>query len=197
MTVTEPPTAPIPDVSDADDEPEFRPRPRRRAHPLTFVLGGLVIVAAGFVGGVLLQKHEDSGARANASNTAASRFSGRGGSGTTGGPSSGRGGFNGFGGGGAGGSGAGGGSVVGTVKLIDGTNIYVTDPNGNVIKVTTTPASSITKTTPTSTKNIAPGDTLVVRGASSSDGSMVAATSVTDAGVGAANGPASASGTNG
>jgi len=197
MTVTEPPTTPIPDMSEADDEPEFSPRPRRRAHPLTFVLAGLVVVGAGFVAGVLVQKHEDHGARANASNAAASRFSGRTGSGTTGGAGGGRGGSNGFGGGAAGGGGSGGGGVVGTVKLIDGTNIYVTDTTGNVIKVTTTPASAITKTTPTSTKDIAPGDTLVVRGTSSSDGSIVAATSVTDAGAGMANGSASPSGTNG
>jgi hypothetical protein len=52
-----------------DDEPEFRPRPRRRAHALTFVLAGALLVAAGFYGGVLAQKH-DAGASTSASGSA-------------------------------------------------------------------------------------------------------------------------------
>ena len=63
---------PAPPYDDGDDEPEFRPRPRRRAHALTFVLAGALLIGAGFYGGVLLQKHEDHG-----STSASAALSGR------------------------------------------------------------------------------------------------------------------------
>jgi len=66
--------------------------------------------------------------------------------------------FGGFGGGGFGGGAGGGSAVAGTVKLVDGTNVYVTDTNGNVVKVTTNGSSQLTKTDPATTKDVAPGD---------------------------------------
>jgi hypothetical protein len=169
------------EVHDRDDEPEFRPRPRRRARALTFALGGALLIAAGFLGGVLLQKHEDHGSTsaASARNALAGRFAGAGtgATGTTvaGGTGGGGGrGFGGFGGGGAGGAGA----VTGTVKLVDGTNVYVTDTSGNVVKIATGPTSQLTKTDPATTKDVAPGDVVIVRGTPNSDGSYTAQTLV-------------------
>jgi hypothetical protein len=180
---------PAPPYEDGDDEAAFRPRPRRRAHLLTFVLAGALLVGAGFYGGVLLQKHEDHGSTSASASAAlsgrAARFAAGGGatgatgatgaSGATGGGGAGGGGgrFGGFGGGGAGGGSA----VAGTVKLVDGTNVYVTDTNGNVVKVTTNGSSQLTKTDPATTKDVAPGDVVTVRGTQNSDGSY-AATSV-------------------
>ena len=40
--------------------------------------------------------------------------------------------------------GGGGGATIGTVKLVDGTNVYVQDTHGDVIKVTTSPSTQVT-----------------------------------------------------
>ncbi len=82
--------------------------------------------------------------------------------------------------------GAGGGATVGQVKLIDGTNVYVTDTTGNTVKVATT-GSTISKSAPATVTDLAIGDTIIVRGATGSDGT-VAATAITDSGAGGAAG---------
>ena len=170
---------------DGDDEPEFHPRPRRRAHTLTFALGGALLVAAGFLGGVLLQKHEDHGSTSAASGRGAlaARFAGLtsgAGTGATGttvaGGAGGGGGGRGF--GGFGGGAGGGGAVTGTVKLVDGSNVYVTDTSGNVVKIATGPSSQLTKTDPATVKDVAPGDIVIMRGTLNSDGSYTAQTLV-------------------
>ena len=166
---------PAPPYDDGEDEPEFRPRPRRRAHALTFVLAGALLVAAGFFGGVLVQKHEDHGSSAASGTTARARAFAAGigatGTGGIGGAAPRTGGFN-LGGGGAGGA------VTGTVKLVDGKNVYVTDTAGNVVKIATSGTSQLTKTDPATTKDVAPGDLVIVRGTQNSDGSYTASTLV-------------------
>ena len=160
---------PVPPYDDGDDEPEFQPRPRRRAHALTFALAGALLIAAGFYGGVLVQKHQDRGT-SSASNARARTFPAA--AGATGGTGTGaaRGaGFGGFGGGGAGG-----GAVTGTVKFVDGKNVYVTDTSGNIVKVATVASSQLTKTDPATTKDVAPGDVVLVRGPQNTDGSYTA-----------------------
>ena len=165
---------PVPPYDDGDDgEPEFRPRPRRRAHALTFVLAGALLVAAGFFGGVLLQKHEDHGSSNASGATARARaFAAGTGATGTGGTGARAGGFN------FGGGAGGGGAVTGTVKLVDGKNVYVTDTDGNVVKVATGAGSQLTKTDPATTKDVAPGDVVIVRGTQNSDGSYTASTLV-------------------
>jgi hypothetical protein len=178
-TMTNLPVPPYDDGGD-DDEPEFKPRPRRRAHALTFVLAGALLIAGGFYGGVLLQKHEDHKSNSTAATAASARtrFAAAAGTGaTTGGTgtgtggtgtgTAGRGGF-GFGGG------AGGGAVTGTVKFVDGTNVYITSATGDVVKVLTNDGSALTKTDPATTKDVVPGDTVIVRGTQNSDGSYTA-----------------------
>ena len=186
------PTIPASPYDEGDeDEPAFQPRPRRRAHRVTFLLAGALLVAAGFYGGVLLQKHEDHGssssAGANASGFAgrAARFAASGGTGTTtpgATTAGGAGGAGGTGGGGRfggfGGAGGAGGGVTGQVKLVDGANVYVTDSDGNVVKVTTNGTSQLTKTDPATTKDVAPGDVVTVRGTQNSDGSYSASSLV-------------------
>jgi hypothetical protein len=160
---------------DGDGEPEFRPRPRRRAHALTFVLGGALLVAAGFYGGVLVQKHQGGSSSASAS-TLAGRFGGAAGGTATG--ASGATGAGGTGGGGARFGGGAGGGLAGTVKFVDGTNVYVTDTNGNVVKVTTSGNTQLSKTDPATSKDVAPGDVVIVRGTQKSNGSYTASSLV-------------------
>jgi hypothetical protein len=179
----------VPPPYEDDDEPEFRPRPRRRAHALTFVLGAAVLIAAGFLGGVLLQKHEDHGTSSSATGARAGRFAAlasggstgttvAGGSGSTtagGAAGTGAGGGGGrFGGGFGGAGGGGGGGVAGTVTLVDGKNIYVTDTTGNVVKLETSASSQLSKTDPATTKDVAPGDVVTARATQNSDGSYTA-----------------------
>jgi hypothetical protein len=181
--MTEVPTmsnVPAPPYDDGYEEPEFRPRPRRRAHALTFVLAGALLVGVGFYGGVLVQKHQDKGrtsttASARGRAFAAAAGGATGASGASGASGAGGAGGRGFGGGGFGG---GGGAVTGTVKLVDGKNVYVTDTNGNVVKVETGASSQLTKTDPATTKDVAPGDVVIARGTQNSDGSYSASTLV-------------------
>ena len=67
------------------------------------------------------------------------------------------------------------------MKLVDGTNVYVTTADGSIVKVTTSPTSKVSKATPGSVGDLKAGDTVVVQGATGADGS-VAATSITQTG---------------
>lgn len=158
------------ELAQPDDElvTEIIARRRRRAPKLTLALVVLVAAAGAFALGALAQKHWGSssggagGSRANAFAAFASRAAAAGGNPTA------RGGFGGFGGAG------GGGAETGTVTLIKGSTLYVTDATGNTVLVKTTPGSSVTKTVSGSVKSIAPGDTVTVVGAQAANGSYTA-----------------------
>ena len=96
---------------------------------------------------------------------------------------------------GTGGTGASGGATTGTVKLIDGANIYITDANGSVLKVATTPQSQISITAPGSVTAIKPGDNVTVSGPTGADGTITAA-NVRDSGAAATTGAGPNRGTN-
>ncbi|MDX6451391.1 MAG: hypothetical protein QOH16_1440, partial [Gaiellaceae bacterium] len=81
------------------------------------------------------------------------------------------GGFAGFGGGGGA---AGGGATNGTVTLIKGSTLYVTDASGNTVLVHTTAQSSVKKSVSATTKTIHPGDSVTVTGTQNKDGSYSA-----------------------
>jgi hypothetical protein len=80
------------------------------------------------------------------------------------------------------GAGAAGAAAAGQVKSVDGVNIFVTDPQGNVVKVVTTPSSRFTRTGPGSLQDLRPGDTVIVQGQKGEDG-IVTATAVSDSGT--------------
>jgi hypothetical protein len=168
----------------------------RRLGTLTSVLVLAVAAAAGFIGGVQVQKRQGdtssvSAAGAGARTAGATSTTVAGGPGPAGGPSStvaggagGAGAARGPAGGGAaraGGAGAAGAAVAGQVKLVDGNNLYVTDAQGNVVKVVTTPASRFTRTGSGTIQDVRPGDTVVVQGQKGDDG-IVTATAVADSG---------------
>ncbi|MFE2310571.1 DUF5666 domain-containing protein [Streptomyces sp. NPDC059411] len=86
-------------------------------------------------------------------------------------------------GGATGGLGAGVGLTTGTVKLVDGTTLYVTDAQGNVVKVTTDTNTQITEAKSGKVSDLQPGQTVTVRGSQNPSGD-VAATTVAQGGGG-------------
>jgi hypothetical protein len=206
--ISDPPQEPYaPLAGDAweEDHDALPPRPRRRllgkgGNPVQVALLGVLLLACGFIGGVLVEKSQTSSSTSGTGGALAARFaalrgasatgsgsaaSGSGGAAATGGAAGGaaRGGF-------AGRFGAAGGATIGEVAYISGSTLYVTNTEGNTVKVTTSPASSITKTVKTDVHGIHPGETVVVRGSKGSSGA-VSAESVsvnTSAGAGGALG---------
>jgi hypothetical protein len=70
----------------------------------------------------------------------------------------------------------GGGLTTGTVKLVQGSTIYVTTANGNTVKVSVPASTSITKSVTTKLSGVHPGDTVTAVGTASSDGVIKATT---------------------
>jgi hypothetical protein len=154
-----------------DDRVELPGRPRRRLlSPAPLALLAVLLSACGFIGGVLVEKGQSAsgstgaGASGLSSRLAALRARGAGGAG---------GGVN----GGGGRSPAGGGGsrpVAGQVAYINGSTLYVTNAEGNTIKVTTSVGTSVSKMVKTSVHAIHPGETVTVTGASAASGAISA-----------------------
>lgn len=159
-------------------------RPQRSKLPgLTAFLVAAVLVAGGFVGGVITQKHE-GGTSAGGGNTAAlaAAFRNRGaGAGATTGTGAGTGSGAATGAGGLGAAAGGSGSTVGTVKLVDGNKIYLTTTDGATVVVDTGPTTTIKVTKSGVPADLPPGTTVVVQGTTGADG-VVKATTVTQGG---------------
>jgi DNA-binding beta-propeller fold protein YncE len=162
-----------------EDPAELPPRPRRRllgagGNPLALALLGVLLIACGFIGGVLVEKGETPSPSSTAGATAglASRFAALRGAGTTGATrSSSTGGAGGFFGAGTGSAGR---PTAGTVAYLDGSTLYVTNSEGNTIKVKTSPATSVNKTVTSSVKGIHPGETVTITGSTGSNGAVSA-----------------------
>ncbi|WP_052069592.1 hypothetical protein [Streptacidiphilus albus] len=166
---------------------ELSAPPRRKLPWLTLILAAGVIAAGSFWGGAMVQKNSGSSSSGTAASFAARFRSGAAGGaagGATGGAAAG-----GFGraGGTGGGSASGTGSTTGTVKLIDGSTIYVTDSSGNIVKVTTGSSTSVSIASTGTVSQLQPGQTVTVRGATDSSGDL-AATSVTEGASAAGSG---------
>ncbi|WP_327289814.1 hypothetical protein [Streptomyces sp. NBC_01198] len=161
-----------------DISAELAAPPRRKLPWLTLLLSAGVVAAAAFAGGALVEKHHLHGTASG------SPFAGvtgaRGGAGAGAGTGAGR-----FGGAGAtagAGTGAGGaaaGLTFGTVKLVDGSTIYVTDAQGDIVKVTTAGSTKVTESKDGKVSDLKPGQTVTVRGSKGASGD-IAATTVTE-----------------
>jgi len=168
-------------IEDQDDwlEEELPPRPRRRllgvggalgGSPIALALLAVLLIACGFIGGVLVEKGQGGSSSSTAAGAAASLASRlralRGGTGSTssaavaGGSPSSSGGFT--------------RPTAGTVAYLAGSTLYVTSSEGNTIKVTTSPGTSVTKTIKANVKGIHPGETVTITGATGSNGSVSA-----------------------
>jgi len=141
-----------------DDELELEAlalRRRRKLPLLTAVLTLAVVAAGAFIGGAEAQKHLGSSAGSSSSSSGSALAARLGGGKPTAVFS-------------------GGGVTAGTVSLIKGSTLYVTDASGNTVKVTTSAGSHVTKTVSGTLKDIRPGDTVVVRGEKQRNGSVAA-----------------------
>jgi hypothetical protein len=148
-------------ISEATIDQTLPPRRRRfvfgrAAKALTVAL----ILALGFIAGVLVQKHQGgSSASTSGAANAPTAFAG------------GRGGFP-----GAGAGAGGGGLTVGTVANKKGHSIYVKDSNGTLVRVKVPSASTVTRSAKSKLSAIHPGDTVIVQGATRRHGTVTAST---------------------
>ena len=160
-------------ADDGDDfVAEILTRRKRRLPILTAILVLAVAAGGAFIAGAEVQKHYGKSSSAASGGTgAASAFSAFAARLRAGGAAPGGGGGGGL---FAGGAGAGGGTA-GTVTLIKGSSLYVTDSTGNTVLVHTSAASRVTKTVSGSVQTIHPGDTVTVTGVQAKNGSYTAA----------------------
>lgn len=137
---------------------------RRRLPVLPLTLGAAVLLGIGFIAGAQQRTHGATTASAPAAGRMA-RAGGR--------PA---------------GAGSGGASEItaGTVKLVDGRNVYVQTAAGGTVKIHTTRATKVTLATSGSVSRLKPGDTVLAR-TSAGDGGAVSASSISE-GSGAALG---------
>jgi len=138
--------------------------PRKLANRATLVFAALVIAVVGFIAGAQVQKSYGAAPAASTGRGAfptalpsGFTFNRGGGTGT-----------------GAGGTGARGG-ITGTVKLVDGTTVYVEEADGTVITVKTSDTTTVLA--PGALKDLAAGASVTVQG--QNDNGTVTATSIT------------------
>lgn len=164
---------------------ELAAPPRRRLPWPTLVLAGAVIATGAFAGGVWYQ--QDHGSTGSGKAAAAGQQPRAGASGFGGGQNGTRRGGQGTGGAGQGGQGAGqgaqGGFTRGTVKAVDGTTVYLTDANGNTVKVTTGDATKVQLNKEGKVTDLQPGQSVTVVGTPAADGGY-AATQLVEGGTG-------------
>ncbi len=159
--------------------------PRVWWNKATIVLGSLALLLGGFVGGLQAQK--------NWGTASTSAPGGRNGQARTGaGGNFGGGNFGGAQGGAGLGTGAQGGAAApgatstaaagdttGTVKLVDGTTIYVQTAAGDVMTVKTDGKTTVSAATKGKVKDVKAGQSITVQGAAGTDGSVTATSVIT------------------
>ncbi len=140
-----------PGVAGWDDE-SLPSRPRRTLMtPARGVLLALLLGVAGFLAGVEVEKGQMT---SSAPSTRGGRAAGNGGAAAF--------------------LAAQGGATIGSVSTVQGPSLFVTDLNGNTIKILTNAGSQVSETVAATVHAIHPGDTVVVSGAKTPDGSVTA-----------------------
>ncbi|MFB7662806.1 hypothetical protein ACFC1R_02520 [Kitasatospora sp. NPDC056138] len=181
----EPPTQPIQSLDPAaqvellstppdarDIAAELAAPPRRKLPWLTLALAGGAIAVLSFAGGVW---YEQGNAKSGTTQRAAGQRGQGFGQGGQGGGQGGQGGRRGGGQGGQGGAGF----TRGTVKTVDGSTVYLTDANGNTVKVTTGDSTKVQLNKEGKVSDLQPGQTVTVVGTPDSSGGY-AATQLTE-----------------
>jgi len=145
---------------------ELVKRRRKKLPALTVALALAAAIAAGALLGVEAQKHWGSSTSATSTRGFPSGFPGAGGGSASGSgfPS----------GAGFGAAGFAAGGTSGTVTLIKGSTLYVTDTSGNTVLVHTSATSRVSKTVAGTVKSVHPGDSVTVVGTKNKNGSYSA-----------------------
>lgn len=134
--------------------------PRKLVNKTTVGLAGLVLALGGFIAGVQVQKGAGTATNAATPNrafpTAFGQFGQNGGNG------------------GGTGQNRGGSTTTGTVKLVDGSTVYVQTANGDVITVRTSASTAVQLTQTAKLSDLKPGAPVTVEGASGTDGTVTA-----------------------
>jgi hypothetical protein len=174
-TAVQAPQPPVYERMGGDDEwlqepVELPTRPRRRLlRPAPLALLAVLLTACGFIGGVIVEKGQTSASSSTGAGSGpASRLAGlraRGAGASASGTTAA---------GGSGASGRGQRPTAGQVAFIDRGTLYVTDAEGNTVKVTTSAGTSVNRTVKTSIHSIHPGETVTVTGASAASGAISA-----------------------
>lgn len=148
-------------------------RRRRSITPVTRALLVVVLAGGAFLGGVLVQKSQTKSTSTSAlpagvpANIAAlfggattTTVAGSGGSATATAM-----------------------QTIGTIKLVDGKNVYVSDAQGNVVRVATNRGTKITVNQDATVDKLKPSTSVIVQGTRGSDGTITA-TSVSQTAAG-------------
>ncbi|MFD0256676.1 hypothetical protein ACFRKE_18590 [Kitasatospora indigofera] len=178
---------------------ELAAPPRRRLPWVTLALAGGVLAAAAFSGGVWYQQNHGTtktaaGGGGQQRAAAPGGFGGQGaagqgaagqGTGRRNGQTGGTGAAGGAGvPGGTGAQGGAGGFTRGTVKVVDGTTVYLTDANGNTVKVTTGDSTKVQLNKEGKVGDLQPGQSVTVVGTPDASGGYAATQLVEGAAAG-------------
>jgi hypothetical protein len=146
------------------------PRPRRRLlSPAPLALIAVLVLALGFLCGVLVEKGQAGSSSSAAGAAVSSRL--RGLTGSAGGSA----GFSGAQGASGSSGGAGGARPTsGTVSFLSGQTLYLTTTGSNTVKVKASAATSVTKTVKSAVNSIHPGETVTITGSTGADGTVEA-----------------------
>ncbi|MDY0811058.1 hypothetical protein [Kitasatospora purpeofusca] len=171
---------------------ELAAPPRRRLPWVPLVLSAAVIATTAFAGGVWYQRDQGPDRASGASGRTAAAGAqqprpGATGTGQSGNRRNGQGAQGGQGGqnggqGTGGGQGGQGGFTRGTVKAVDGTTVYLTDANGNTVKVTTGDSTKVQLNKEGKVGDLQPGQSVTVVGTPADGG--YAATQLVEGGTG-------------
>jgi hypothetical protein len=165
--------------------------PRVQLPKVTTALAASVLICAGFLGGVLVQKHWGGSSASNRGGFATTFGTGR--TGTTGTGRTGTGTGTGTTGGFAGRTGTGGSAITGTVTVVSGGTLYVTAADGSVYTVKTSGTTTVDVTHAGTLSQLKPGQSVVIAGSDDGSGN-VTATSITAAGSSTTSGSTNSTG---
>jgi hypothetical protein len=122
----------------------------------------VILVAAGFWGGSIVEKDQGSSAAAGAAAGLAGRFAAGGARGA---------------GGATGATGFGAATTqgtTGTISVVDGSTLYVLTTSGSLVKVTLAPSTTVTRNAKATQGQLQPGDSVDVQGATGKSGTVTA-----------------------